>query len=252
VTSKVTAILMTFTVGDEHSLTEIARLAGLPISTAHRLASELASWRVLERTEDGNYRAGLPLRMLGAECSRAPSLQERAPHVMEDLSSATRTSVRLGVLHNLDVAYIEKPVGQRPVSAFSIGATLPSHATALGKALLAFAPARITEMVMARGLTAFTEHTLCTPDRLRRALAVTRLTRVAVSRWELEKGVSAVAMPVFGPGGNVVAALELRVRDVRSDFRGIKAALAVASRSLSRELATEGSDRHGRDRLVGA
>jgi hypothetical protein len=42
VTSKITSILLTFTEGDEHSLTEIARLAGLPISTAHRLTR---NWR---------------------------------------------------------------------------------------------------------------------------------------------------------------------------------------------------------------
>ena len=62
VTSKITSILMTFAEGSEHSLTEIARLAGLPISTAHRLTAELTCWRLLERTPDGRYRAGLPLR----------------------------------------------------------------------------------------------------------------------------------------------------------------------------------------------
>ena len=51
VTSKITSILMTFTQGSVHSLTEIARLAGLPVSTTHRLTAELASWRLLERTE---------------------------------------------------------------------------------------------------------------------------------------------------------------------------------------------------------
>jgi hypothetical protein len=45
-------------------------------------------------------------------------------------------------------------------------------------------------------------------------------------------------MPVFGPGGTVVAALEIRVRDLRNDLPSIKAALTVAARSLSRELAT--------------
>ena len=72
VTSKITSILMTFTEGNEHSLTEIAQLAGLPISTAHRLTSELASWRLLERTEDGLYRAGLPLRMIGTADTATP------------------------------------------------------------------------------------------------------------------------------------------------------------------------------------
>jgi DNA-binding IclR family transcriptional regulator len=238
VTSKVTAILMTFTNGSVHSLTEIARLAGLPISTAHRLASELAAWRILERTEDGNYRIGLPLRMIGTQARYSPSLTERAPAVMDDLSSATRSDVRLGVLHDLEVAYIEKLVGHRPVSTFSPAATLPPHATALGKALLAFVSPRIVDLVIVNGLKSYTPYTITTPDRLRRALAVTRLSRIAVSRWELELGVSAVAMPVFGPGGTVVAALEIRVRDLRNDLPSIKAALTVAARSLSRELAT--------------
>src|SRR4051794_34274121 len=60
VTSKIPSILLTFTEGSEPPLTEIARLAGLPISPAHRLTSEPASWRLLERTDDGHYRAGLP------------------------------------------------------------------------------------------------------------------------------------------------------------------------------------------------
>ncbi len=62
VTSRVAAILLTFTDCDERSLTEIARLAGLPVSTAHRLAVELASRDLLERDEDGHYHVGSPLR----------------------------------------------------------------------------------------------------------------------------------------------------------------------------------------------
>jgi hypothetical protein len=63
------------------------------------------------------------------------------------------------------------------------------------------------------------------------------LTRVALSRWELELGLATVAVPVFGGGGLVVAALELRVRDLRSELNGMQPALLVAARSLSRELA---------------
>jgi len=97
VTSKITSILLTFTEGSEHSLTEIARLAGLPISTAHRLTAELASWRLLERTDDGHYRAGLPLRMIGTIDACPPSIAERAPCVLEDLSAATKCRARLGL-----------------------------------------------------------------------------------------------------------------------------------------------------------
>jgi DNA-binding IclR family transcriptional regulator len=237
VTSKITSILLTFTEGPEHSLSEIARLAGLPISTAHRLTSELASWRLLERTDDGHYRAGLPLRMLGTAEAGPPSIAERAPCVIEDLSAANRCRVRLGVLAELDVAYIEKVPGPRPASTFSSAATVPAHPTAMGRALLAFSPARTVEMTIMRGLRAYTSHTVTSPDRFRRALGVTRLTRVAVTRWELESELCWVGMPVFGPGGGVVAAIEIAVRDLHKEMHGVVGTLAIATRSLTRELA---------------
>ena len=136
VTSKITSILLTFTEGSEHSLTEIARLAGLPISTAHRLTSELASWRLLERTEDGQYRAGLPLRMIGTVDACPPSIAERAPAVLEDLAAATKSRARLGVLHELEVAYIEKQPGSRPASRVQLSrqVAVPPNGTGPGTA----------------------------------------------------------------------------------------------------------------------
>ncbi len=239
VTSKITSILLTFTEGSEHSLTEIARLAGLPISTAHRLTSELASWRLLERTDDGHYRAGLPLRMIATESeqSGSPSIAERAPCIIEDLSAAVRCRVRLGLLNDLDVSYIEKVPGPRPATTFSSAATVPAHPTAMGRALLAFSPARTVELTIMRGLRAYTSHTITSPDRFRRALGVTRLIRVAVTRFELETELCGVGMPVFGPGGEVVAAIEVAVRDLHRELHGVVGTLAIATRSLTRELA---------------
>ena len=182
--------------------------------------------------------------MIGTVDACPPSIAERAPAVLEDLAGATKSRARLGVLHELEVAYIEKQPGSRPASAFSSAARLPSHPTALGRALLAFSPARTAEMTILRGLRPYTRHTVTSPDRFRRALAVTRLSRVAVTRWELEAGVCGVAMPVFGPGGEVVAAIELAVGDLKQQLQPVMAALAIASRSLSRELT--GDARHGR------
>jgi len=75
-----------------------------------------------------------------------------------------------------------------------------------------------------------------TAERLRRTLAVTRLTQIAVARRELDVHTSAVAVPVFGAGGAVVAALELEARDPQ-DLRRMQPPLVVAGRGLSRELA---------------
>ncbi len=236
-TSKITAILMTFTQGSEHSLTEIARLAGLPVSTAHRLTAELASTGLLDRTDGGLYRAGGPLRMIGqVGGGDRPSFAERAPWVLEDLSAATRSRARLGVLRESEVCYIEKRPGPSPATSFLSAATVPAHPTALGRVLLAFAPAGAVESAILRGLRPYTEHTVTSPDRFRRLLAVTRLTQVAITRGEFEAGVCAAAMPVFGPARAVIAGIEVAIKDSHCDLQPALTALAIASRSLTREL----------------
>jgi DNA-binding IclR family transcriptional regulator len=134
------------------------------------------------------------------------------------------------------VAYIEKPAGRRPISTFGQDRRLPVHATAMGKALLAFSPPEVVHLHLMRGLKAFTPHTVTAPERFRRALAMARLSRLAVARWELEVGRSALAVPVFGPDGGVVAAIEVRVEDPAAELATVRPALTVVGRSLSRQL----------------
>jgi DNA-binding IclR family transcriptional regulator len=237
VTSKVIAILLTFANGSAFSLTEIARLAGLPISTAHRLATELVAWGMLERSHEGYYRVGMQLHAIASHASsRPPSIHEYARRVLEDLSAvAGHGTVRLGVLEGLEVAFIEKRAANRPVSMVFEPVTMPAHATAMGKALLAFSPPETVDQVIARGLPRYTAFTVTSPERLRRDLSTTRLTRVAVSRRELDLTRSSAAVPVFGAGGCVVAALELSVCDPH-DLRVVQGSLIMAGRGLSREL----------------
>jgi DNA-binding IclR family transcriptional regulator len=230
------AILLTFHDGNEHSLAEIARLTCLPVSTAHRLVTELAGWGVLERTEESRFRIGLPIKAIGSQRSYAPAILESARRVLEDLVTAARTGARLGVLASMDIAYIEKRSDHSPVTTFTQAPRLPAHATALGKALLAFSSPEILDRIIRNGLKSYTPNTLTDPAALRQCLASIRLTRVAVSRWELKAGVSGVAVPVFGSGGIAVAALELTVSNLRTDLHLARSVLTVAARGLSREL----------------
>ena len=238
VTSKVVAILLTFHDGSEHSLTEIARLTGLPISTTHRLVTELACWGVLERTDESQFRAGLPIRAIGSRAAYSPMIVDSARRVLEDLAAAARTGAQFGVLTGTRVAFIQKRNDHSPVTTFAHAPKLPAHATALGKALLAFSASGVQKQVVAGGLTAYTPHTLTDPEQLRQCLSVIRLTRFAVSRSEFEDGASSVAVPVFGTGGTVVAALGLSVRNLRTDLHLARSVLTVAARGLSRELST--------------
>jgi DNA-binding IclR family transcriptional regulator len=254
VTSKVTAILMAFTDGAVHTLTEIAGIAKLPTSTAHRLAAELLAWRLLERTEEGGYRIGLPLRIIGKDATDFDILNRailvvRARPVLVELARTTRTDAKLGALQGHEVVYLGHST-LNPGGAGDGGtvtrapAVLPAHETAIGKALLAFSPTSVVDRVLADGLRLHTANTVTSPDNLRHALSVIRLTQIATSRDEYQAGRSAIAMPVFSGGGKVAAAIELTVRDPGTDIRAATGALTVACRSLSRQLATEFRD-HG-------
>jgi len=252
VASKVTAILMAFSDGAVHNLTEIAGIAKLPTSTAHRLASELLAWRLLERTEDGGYQIGLPLRIIGKDVTDYDALNRallimRARPVLAELARTARTDVKLGALNGHEVVYLGQ-FGQCTQSAV-VGAdggtgclapALPAYATAIGKALLAFSPSGVVNRAIADGMQ--TANAMNSPDNLREALSVIRLTQIATARDEYHADRSAIAMPVFSGGGRVAAAVELTVREPGTDVKAVTGALTVACRSLSRQLATEFRD----------
>ncbi len=241
VISKVSAILLSITEGNGYTLTEIATRSGMPLSTVHRLVNELAAWGLLERDDKGHYRAGPPIKALGRDDPSSvaltwPILRERLVPVLDDLFRATGAPVRAGFLTGSEVAYVEKACAHLPVSALSAAARLPAHATALGKALMAFSPAATVDLIVAHGLKRYSRTTITRPERLRSMLRTVRGTRLAVSDGELDEDWRGVAAPVFGPGGCVVAAVELRVRDLTRDLAGVRAALIVAASGLSRDL----------------
>ena len=237
VTSKVIGILLLFAQGSDYSLSEIARLAGLPVSTAHRLVLPLVAAGILERNDDSRFQAGLHLRMIGKEAPPAsPSIQEKIRRVVEDLAgAAVGMTVRMGVLRDREVYYIEKLPGSHPVARFCDCAVAPAHASAMGKVLLAFADRRLVDRVIGQGLDRYTGCTLTDPDQFRRGLALIRRTGVAVCRHEFDLAASAVAVPVVGAAQEVVAALEVATRDSRS-LSPMLPALVVAARSLSRQI----------------
>ena len=256
VASKVTAILMAFTDGAVLNLTEIAGIAKLPTSTAHRLVSELLAWRLLERTENGGYRIGLPLRIIGKDATDYDALNRailvmRARPVLAELANTARADVRLGALNGHDVVYLghfgqfdeynPNAVGADDAGRGEPAPALPAYATAIGKALLAFSPATVVDRAIADGLQAAS--TTSSPDNLRQALAVIRLTQIATARDEHHVDRSTIAVPVFSGGGRVAAAVELTVPEPGTDVQAVTGALTVACRSLSRQLATEFRDR---------
>jgi DNA-binding IclR family transcriptional regulator len=118
------------------------------------------------------------------------------------------------------------------------GGTIPAYCSALGRAILAFSEPATVQAVLQAGLPARTPRTLTNP------LAVLReLTAVPDQGWATEReegniGVSCVAAPVFGPLGEVVAAMSVTgpSKIIRADRIGpaVRLAAAAASRAYAR------------------
>ena len=204
---------MTFTEGSEHSLTEIARLAGLPISTAHRLTSELASWRLLERTDGRSVPRGLPLRMIGTVDACPPSIAgARARACWRTCPRRPAAGRGSGSCRISRSPTSRSSPGRGRTTSFTPAATLPAHPTALGRALLAFSPARHRrddDHAGPAGRTPRTPSPHPTASAARSRSPGSPAWPSPGSSWR--PAVCGVAMPVFGPGGDVVAAIELAV-----------------------------------------
>jgi DNA-binding IclR family transcriptional regulator len=230
---KIAAIMLEVSGRPGLTLTDVSRRTGLPVSTTHRLLGELVAGRLLVRDNDGGYTVCRALRGLDGSRERAAQSRTAVNLVLEDLGIATGLRARFGVWNELGVSYLER-AGGRCSSGLTI---LPAHATALGKALLAHAPPGVVQEVLDAGLPSYTPHTLTTAWQLHAALAATRRKGMATSRWELREGECAAAVPVFGPHGVVVGALELAVDDLAHGLHDARLLLLVAARGLSRQLA---------------
>lgn len=236
VTSKIAPILGAFTCGREHTLSDVAAQVDLPVSTVHRLLRDLVSSALLERTDSGAYRTGLALRGLAHDVT-PPDLRERAPFAVDDLAAALKLPTRLGVLDELEVAYVEKRPGPLPVTSFPNPLRLPVHATAVGRALLAYAPRSLVQLVVLRGLARYTARTPTNADQLQRSLHVTRTKGFASADGELDPTVCTLAVPVFDHAGLPVAAVEVQVPRLTAEVvADVVPVVALTARSLRREV----------------
>src|SRR5260370_14458013 len=119
------------------ALSELARRAGLPKSTAHRLASEMTRCGLLERA-DGRLRLGLKLFELGQLVPQQRGIRDAARPVMSDLREATRHSVNLGILEGGDVVYVDIMAGpDSPRLPTRVGGRWPAPAPSTRQAILA-------------------------------------------------------------------------------------------------------------------
>ncbi|MFC7529841.1 IclR family transcriptional regulator [Actinoplanes sp. GCM10030250] len=217
------------------SLTDLARRAGLPLATAHRLVGELHRWGALTREPSGDYVIGRRIWQLGLLAPVQSGLRQAASPFLHDLYGTTLATVHLAVRDGIEVLYVERLAGHVSVPVVSrVGSRLPMHATGVGKVLLAYAPEEVRAEALGR-LVRITAYTVTQPARLLEQLRRVRAEGYATTGEEMSLGACSVAVPVR-TGDTVVAALGIVVPDLRRQLPRLVSALQVASNGIGRTL----------------
>jgi DNA-binding IclR family transcriptional regulator len=224
-------------------LSALARRAGLPLTTTHRLVGELAAWGALDRREDGTYVVGRRLWDIGLLAPVSRELRDVALPFLQDLSAATGENAHLAVRDGMSALSVERISGRSAVAIVSrTGSRLPLHATGVGKVLLAHASSEVVTEVLRRPRR-MTSYTVVDPRVLRRQLADVRRRGYATTGEEMSLGAASVAVPVLGSDGGVVAALGIVAASSRRDLTRLVPALQVAAEGVARAAAVPGPPR---------
>src|SRR5256886_8931512 len=126
---------------EQGRLSRIGNTAGLPISTVHRILQELVAHGWVREGEEHDYVLGPGLMRLAARAADDSDLARAARPALRALCERSGYTVHFGVRQGDEAVYIDKLEGRGAYGMRSrIGASLPLHCTAIGKAVLAALP----------------------------------------------------------------------------------------------------------------
>jgi len=219
------------------TLTELARVAGVPKSTAHRLLGVLRDAGLVDR--DGmDWYLCTPMLRLGTLALRggAGVLREVALPYLSELYELTHENVHLGVLDSTEVVYLDKIYGHHSTSTPSrVGSRLYAHTSGLGKAILSRSDTAAVRRVLNGGLRPATARSITLPGMFVRQLEVARHEGVAFDREECRDGLVCVAAPILGASGRAVAAISVAGSARTLKIDNIAGAVRGAAAQVSRK-----------------
>lgn len=234
---RMTAVLAAFDAASPRlTLAELAGRTGLPRSTTHRILEQLVGLRWLEHSGQ-SYGLGMRALELGGLAVAHHELREIATPLLAELHQRTGAVACLAVLDRRDVVYVDR-VGRGLSSdvVTRVGGRAPAHATAAGKAMLAWATDDSVRASYPHRLPTRTPRTITTLEALRQDLAQVRARGgIAYEREEVAQGTVSVAVALRG-SGQALAALQLSGDAKATRLERLAPYVHEAARQASRAL----------------
>ncbi len=189
------------------ALSELAEASGIPKSTASRLISALERRGLVEQDgERGRLRPGPAILRVAERSMVERNVVELARPTLDVLAEASGETINLALPTPTGVEHVAQVDSRHFLGTGQwLGRTIDYHCTAVGKVFMAFG----RHAVPAGPLRRYTPATITDPKELATELARVRRKEFATIIEELEPGLTAIAAPVRGAGGDVVAALSI-------------------------------------------
>jgi DNA-binding IclR family transcriptional regulator len=213
---------------------QVAREMGLSRSTVHRMLATLGHHQFVEKDEHSRgYRAGPALVDIGLTVVQNMDIRALSYGALVRLRDSTQETVHLSSLRGNEVLYVEGVESEQVLKTSSrVGWTLPAHATAAGKAMLAeLTEGELSKLYPSDTLVAPTEQALTSLTALREQLEEVRLRGYATNDGESENDVSGVGVAVKDRQGQVRAAVVVTGPRSRIDQAWVERVSAATMRT---------------------
>lgn len=205
----------------EMRLNEVAAAANLNISTCHHLLTTLMErGYVGQNPRQRTYYLGNKIIELSSARVRQMDLVEIATPDLQRLNTETGETVHLAVMLGHDLTTLTKldsPHAVR-VDSGSVGKSDAAHATATGKAILAWLPENeINRIALAKGLKRFTAYTITDLPELIEHLRLVRRNGYAVDTEEFQPGVICIGAAIRDHAGAVMGSISCSLPVMRAE-----------------------------------
>jgi DNA-binding IclR family transcriptional regulator len=211
-------------------------------STAHHLLQTLVSFGYLRQdAQTRRYELTAKLFRLTARTWTPEQIGQIAAPIAGELTSMSGEGSSVAAYCGGDVTIVMKCDSGNPVRVVQdLGAKRPIHATAVGKALVAFLPAAERAAILSRQrFERYTSRTIASRQSFETELGRVRSAGYAIDDEEHYEGIRCIAAPVFAYTGSAVASLCVvgpKVRMTRQKFRDLREPLLGLAQSLSAKL----------------
>ncbi len=222
------------------TLSEVARRTDISRATARRILLTLESLGFV-RSDGRDFSLSPRVLSLGWAYISSLNLWETARPFMADLSAEMQETCSATTLDLPDIVFEARVPAPRRILMMSleVGSRLPAYATAMGRVLLAgLSDEHVAAHLAEARLDRLTHRTTTDPARLRAIVAAVREQGFSLVDEELELGLRSLSVPLPGPDGRPVAALNLCAATARVSVEEMHARYLPAMRTTADTICT--------------